>query len=224
MESLLISWLKDQWWSIFCFTIKHQTSNYFLKIYSSLLEESTDSWRAESVPTAELVPHQQSTVLPSLSTSPLRFLSLLVTLPRILRSRELHQDISNLPSEEMKSLTLWSRPPSLVVVLSHTSTRLSSWRPPRPRSELSQQINICSEYIWTKWEGHNQYLRVQRYFDNWSTRAALINILFNINFKTVKAFSLVHIHSFLNTIDLMYNFLLEISLVKSLFFLHIFEF
>ena len=183
-----------------------------MKLYSSLSEESTDSWRAESVPTAELVLHQQSTVLPSLSTSPLRFLSSLVTLPKISRSRELHQDISNLPSEETKSSTLWSKQPSLAVVSSHTSTKLSSWRPPRPRNEEDPHD---SEPELLK--GYNTFSASAAPIRHRTTRAAW-NILLNLNFKKVTAFLLVHIHSFLNTIDLMYNFLLEISPVKSLFF------
>ena len=87
------------------------------------------------MPTAELVLHQQSTVLPSLSILQLRFSNLPVTLQRISRSRESHQDISNLPLEVTRSSTLWSKQPLLEVVSSHTSTRLSSWRLPRPRNE-----------------------------------------------------------------------------------------
>ena len=103
---------------------------------SSPSEEFIDSWRAESVPTAELELLQLYTALPSLSILLQRFLSLQETPPKILRWRELHQDICNLQSEEMKNLTPLSRQQSLAVVSSHISTKLWSWSRPKSKSEM----------------------------------------------------------------------------------------
>lgn len=123
--------------------------------FSSQLEESIDSWRAESAPTVELEPLLPSTVLPSSSTWLLRFLSLLVTPLRISRWRESHQDIFNLPSEETKSSTPWSKLPSLAVVSFLTFTRLWSWNQPRKqrceRIEIQQQMHEKSLKILIKW-------------------------------------------------------------------------
>ena len=114
--------------------------------FSSQLEESIDSWRAELVPTVELVPHQQFIALLFLSIWLLKFLSLQVTPQRILKSRESHQDICNLPSEETKSSTPWSRLLLLVVVSFLTFIRLWSWNQPRKqkseRIEIQQQMHV----------------------------------------------------------------------------------
>merc|ERR1711861_20880 len=84
----------------------------------------------------------QSTSLPSLSTSPLRFLSSQVTPPRITRRPESSQDTSNWPSETTRSSTNSSRiPPSPPVVFSHTSTPSSS-RPHPAKREESELFEI----------------------------------------------------------------------------------
>ena len=96
--------------------------------FNSLLEESTDSWRAESRPTAALALLQQSTLLPSLSTWLLRSSNSQATPARISRPRELLPVTCSLLSAETRSSTLSLRPPLLVVVLFLTSTRLSLLR------------------------------------------------------------------------------------------------
>ena len=113
-------------WIYFSCSLNYEILTHIWK-FSSQLEEFTEFWRAESVPTAELVPHPLSTVLLSSSIWLPRFLSSLVTPLRILRSRESPQDIYNSPSEVMKSSILSSKPPSPVVVSSHISTELLWW-------------------------------------------------------------------------------------------------
>ena len=102
--------------------------------FSSQSVESPDSWNKEDTH-KELEPVPQSTLLPSLSTSPPRSSSSPVTPPRITRRQESSQDTSNSLSETTKSSTDSSRiPPSPQAVFSHTSTASSS-RPQTRRVE-----------------------------------------------------------------------------------------
>ena len=127
-NNLWLTWFRSLFefkaWLIRLFIHWRRLLNLILfEIYSSQLEESTDSWRAESARAAESEPHQPSTVPLSLSTWPLRFWNLQVTPPKISRLRESRQDICNSLSEVTRNWTPWSRLPSLAVVLFHTSTR-----------------------------------------------------------------------------------------------------
>merc|ERR1711990_40716 len=86
--------------------------------FSSQSEELLDtSETAELLP--ELEPVLQSTWLPFLSTSPLRFSNLPETPPRTTRDQESSQDISSSPSETTRSSTdSWDLPPLPRVVSS----------------------------------------------------------------------------------------------------------
>lgn len=121
-----------------------QAFSNFFEFHSSPSEEFTDSWRAESLLTLELEPLQLFTVPPSSSISLLKFSSSQVTLPRILRLRESHQDTCFLPSEVMRSSIPWSRLPLPVVVSSPTSTKLSSWSSPRRSERHETQLMMLS--------------------------------------------------------------------------------
>merc|ERR1712150_140058 len=96
--------------------------------FSSQSEESPDTSREADGPReSELVP--QCTLLPFLSTSPLRFSSSLETPPRTTRRAELFQDTFSSPSETTRNSTSFSaEPPSPPVVFSQTSASSSSQR------------------------------------------------------------------------------------------------
>merc|ERR1712228_898915 len=69
-------------------------------VFNSQSEELPDNSEPEDTP-PELVPEPQSTLLPSLSTSPLRSSSSPVTPPETTREAESSQDTSNSLSETM---------------------------------------------------------------------------------------------------------------------------
>merc|ERR1712025_1094657 len=96
----------------------------------------------------ESEPVPQSTSLPSLSTSPLRFSSSQEMPPRTTRRPESSQDTSNSLSETTRSSTDSLRtPPSPPEGFSHTST-LSSSRPQETREESEQcLISYLSTYV-----------------------------------------------------------------------------
>ena len=116
--------------------IKTKQTNTCYFVFSSLLEESTDSSRVESAPTAESAPRRLSTQPLSLSTWLLKFWSLPATPARTSRSRESPLVTCSWLSAVTKSSTRLSRPPSLAVVWSLTSTRPWSLRATRSHEQV----------------------------------------------------------------------------------------
>ena len=109
--------------------------------FSSQWEGFTDSWRVEWAQTAEWVLPPLCTLQLSSSTWLLRCSSWQETPARTWRWSASPRDICNWPSEVMKNLTRSSRLPSLVVVSSLTSTRLSSSSKPRRTSDHARYIS-----------------------------------------------------------------------------------